>query len=366
MARILYALSGQGRGHTSRVMAISSALRVRGHELCFICGGTARAILEEQGEPIIPVPALRHEVEANRLRLWKTLKANWKHVVLMPWHVRRLAERMAAFEPDLLITDFEVYSVRAARKLGVPVLSLNHQQVVTETTYQLPKQYRHGSLLTGVVINAIAPSKSSHTILTSFFFLPLKNPETTTLVPPIIRPEVQNLTVRQGEHVLVYLNDSAGVEHVLEALEEVDADFILYNVPDPGRSADYPNLTFKEPSLGSFLEDLASCKALVSTAGYTLISEALYLGKPMLVMPNRGIFEQTINALFLEREGLGEAVIDRDLTATDVTTFLGRLSSYEHRLRGRVTIGNEEAVSCIERVLEEVRGLEATALSHPI
>ncbi len=35
MARIIYALSGQGRGHTSRVIAISDELRRRGHEVVF-------------------------------------------------------------------------------------------------------------------------------------------------------------------------------------------------------------------------------------------------------------------------------------------------------------------------------------------
>ena len=56
MARIIYALSGQGRGHTSRVMAISDALRRRSHEVMFCCGGTAQEILKAQGEPVLPVP----------------------------------------------------------------------------------------------------------------------------------------------------------------------------------------------------------------------------------------------------------------------------------------------------------------------
>ena len=56
MARIIYALSGQGRGHTSRVIAISDELRRRGHEVMFCCGGTAQEILETQGEPVLPQP----------------------------------------------------------------------------------------------------------------------------------------------------------------------------------------------------------------------------------------------------------------------------------------------------------------------
>lgn len=356
MARILYALSGQGRGHTSRVMAISGALRERGHEIRFVCGGTAREILEEQGEAVIPVPALRQEMEANQLRVGRTVARNWRRVALMPLLVRRLAEDMTAFAPDLLVTDFEVYSPRAARRIGVPVLSFNHQQVVTETTYDLPAEYRRDARLTSFVINAIAPRDPAHVLLTSFFYPPLKHPERTTLVPPIIRPEVQALTARRGDHVLVYHNDPKGAELFLDALRGVDAPFILYNVPLPERPEDYPNLTFKATSIDGFLEDLATCRAVVCTAGYTLISESLYLGKPALVVPNSGIFEQTLNALFLARDGLGEAVVDRPLTAGDVAGFLSRLPTYEARLQGRVHIGNDEAVACIERVLAEQSG----------
>ncbi|HMB90388.1 MAG TPA: glycosyltransferase family protein, partial [Rhodothermales bacterium] len=116
----------------------------------------------------------------------------------------------------------------------------------------------------------------------------------------------------------------------------------------------YPNLTFKEPSLDGFLEDLATSRAVLCTAGFTLISEALYLGKPLLVVPNRGIFEQTLNALFLKREGLGEAVIGRCITTEDVQHFLSRLDTYEKHLRDRPACGNANAIACIERVLEEV------------
>ena len=45
--------------------------------------------------------------------------------------------------------------------------------------------------------------------------------------------------------------------------------------------------------------------AVVSTAGNQLVGEALYLGKPVLVMPERVNFEQAINAHYLEQSGAG-------------------------------------------------------------
>ncbi len=353
MARIIYALSGQGRGHTSRVIAVSDALRQRGHDVLFCCGGTAREILESQGEAVLPVPPLRQVMEGNEVRLAETMRCNLHEVLNLSETVAQLSEAFLDYRADLLITDFEAFSPRAARRIGLPVLSFNHQQIVTETAYDLPPRHWFHAAITTFAIRMIAPTNPEHILITSFFFPPLKHPERTTLVPPIIRPAVQALTPTRGEHVLVYYNHTDGAGHVLDTLRRVDAPFVVYNFEAPQNAADYPNLQFKEPSLDGFLDDLATSRAVLCTAGFTLTSEALFLGKPLLVVPNRGIFEQTINALFLEAEGLGAAVLDRPVAPRDVETFLKARNAYEARLDARRACGNEAALDCIERVLRK-------------
>ena len=360
MAKIIYALSGQGRGHTSRVIAISEALRQRGHEVLFCCGGTAREVLEGRGEQVLPVPALRQVMQDNEIRLGQTLRKNWQTVLRGPRIVSRLADTFQSHHPDLLITDFEAFSPRAARRVGLPVLSFNHQQVVTETKYDLPVRYWFHAALTRAVISTIAPSHPEHILLSSFFFPPLKAPSRATLIPPIIRPGVQQVTPRSGNHVLVYYNQTGGAERVLHTLRQVDASFIIYNFDPPADPAHYPNMTFKPSSLGGFLEDLARSRAVICTAGFTLISEALYLGKPLLVIPNQGIFEQTLNALALRQEGLGHAVLDRPPTHKDVEHFLEEAPSYANRLQRHRACGNEEAVAFIEQLLSSRGRMPAT------
>ncbi len=360
MARIVYALSGQGRGHTSRVMAISDELRAGGHEIVYCCGGTARDILEAKGEPVVPVPPLRQVLEGNQVRVVETIRSNWDPIVHLGDIVSDLADAFNEIRPDLVITDFEAFSHRAADRLGIPVLSFNHQQIVSETRYELPIKYRIDAALSALAIRLIAPSDPRHILITSFFFPPLKNSDRTTLVPPIIRPGVESIKPRRGEHVLVYYNSTDGADHVLQTLRAVDASFIVYNFPRPESTEDYQNVQFKEPCIDEFLSDLASSRAVISTAGFTLTSEALYLGKPLLVVPNRGIFEQTLNALFLQRNGLGAAVLDRPLTPGDVTDFLSQRKSFESRLLDRASSGNKEAIACIESVL-----LSLTPRPHP-
>jgi len=320
----------------------------------FCCGGTAHEIMHARGEPALVVPALRHAMRGNVLQYGRTFRKNGQAIRKLPQVVTRLADELTTYRPDLLITDFEAFSPRAARRIGLPVLSFNHQQIITETRYTLPASLRLQALVAMSVIKVIAPSKPEHLLLSSFFFPPLKHPSRTTLVPPIIRPAVQNLQPRQADHVLVYYNQPDESSHVLDQLRRIDAEFIVYNFDPPGPAQTYPNLVFKQPSLDGFLADLASSKAVVCTAGFTLISEALYLGKPLLVVPNRGIFEQTLNALFLQRENLGEAVLGRSLQRQDLSSFLSRCDRYAERLRNRPACGNKEAVACIEGVLSRL------------
>lgn len=362
MARIVYALSGQGRGHTSRGLAIAAALRDRGHEILFCGGATARDILEDQNEPIVSVPALRQVMKANRVQYGRTLWCNGKTLLRASAVVNRLETAFRAFGPDLLITDFEAFSPHAARRLGLPVLSFNHQQVVTEMKYRLPLRYWPGKLLTTAAIRLIAPRDPAHVLLTSFFFGDLKHPARTTLVPPIIRPAVQTLTPSTGDHVLVYFNHADGAQNAIDVLGQVDAQFIVYC--DTPAAASLPaNVTCKSPCLDGFLDDLAASRAVICTAGFTLISEALYLGKPLLVAPNGGIFEQTLNALFLKREGLGKAVMHRPLTPKDVKALLKRRHSYRERLQNYAPCGNQKAVECIEENLMHPR---FTPASRPV
>ena len=133
MAHVLYALSGQGRGHTSRGLAVAAGLRARGHRVTFCGGGTARAVLEAGGEPVVPSPTLRQVMRWNRLLLLTTGARNAGLVLRARRVVDGLEDAVRALGVDLVVSDFDAFAWRAADRLGLPVVTVDHQQVVTET-----------------------------------------------------------------------------------------------------------------------------------------------------------------------------------------------------------------------------------------
>lgn len=349
MARILYAFSAQGRGHRSRATTVANELRARGHAVRYVCGGWARRELAAEGEDPIEVPVLRQILHENRVRIRASVAANWRTVLGQRTTIAALAREFADFRADFLITDFEAFSSRAAELLRLPILSFNHQQIVTHTRYRVPLRDRADAAFTSLVIGLVAPRRPDRVLISSFYFPPVKDPRTTRIIDPIIRPIVSSTPATRGPHVLVYHNDSAGEEALLGELGRVDCPFVVYGF-DAKAAADAPaNLEFRPTSEEGFLADLASARAVLCTAGFTLMAEALHLGKPMLVTPNRGIFEQRLNAIYLEREGLGLATLGGRPCAADLRRLLARDEELRERIEGRHATGNAAAIAEIEQ-----------------
>ena len=176
MARIAYALCGQGRGHTSRGLATAKALRARGHEILFFGGGMAEEILGARDEAVIRVPVLRTVLRDNAVHAASTVAANWPTIANFERTVARLVDALRSFDPHLLITDFEPSSWRAAERLKIPTISFNHQQVVTETVYELPAEHWLDAQVAKAIIGILAPRSPERLLVTSFFFPPVRRP----------------------------------------------------------------------------------------------------------------------------------------------------------------------------------------------
>lgn len=102
-----------------------------------------------------------------------------------------------------------------------------------------------------------------------------------------------------------------------------------------------------------FVEDLASCTGLVTTAGNQLIGEAIHLGKPVLAMPEPGNYEQHINAHFIRESGAGMVVDDpHALTVDALRRLLARLPDIESRQAPLRSDGTEHAARWVESLLE--------------
>src|SRR5690606_31138562 len=223
--------------------------------LLFCAGGGAGELLAAQGREVVDVPVLRHLMHNNEIRLWTSLFSMGMQTVATRDVAGRLAQRFGEFEPDLLISDFESYSIRAAKRIGVPLMCFNHQQVLTHTRYEVPNRYAWDAWVARLVVNTAMPRRPEHVLVSSFFYPPLRDPKGSTLVAPILRRAVREIEPTRSEHVLVYHNDPTGLVSLLEAMGAIqDQRFIAYNFDTSAFAPErFANVEFKTPNVEGFL-----------------------------------------------------------------------------------------------------------------
>ena len=180
-------------------------------------------------------------------------------------------------------------------------------------------------------------------VITTFFRPPLLRGR-TKLVPPIVRPEIVEARPRRGEHLVVY---SGGSEALIDVLRDAGVPCRVYGMRDgPLVGTTDGNLDFRARSVDGFLEDLVTARGVITGGGFSLLSEAVYLGKPVLSVPLQGRFEQLMNARYLQREGYG--ICAPSIDAATMQAFLDGLDGFHERLSAYEQDGNREAIASIE------------------
>ena len=345
--RILYGVVGEGMGHATRSKVVLEHLRGLGHKVKIVVSGRAFAFLRKHFDDVVEIRGLTiHYQDGAMARDISVLKNLLVAPGLFLTNAKAYLEQVAAFDPHLCISDFDSFSHVFGRLFGRPVISLDHQHVIDRCAHplrirdRLPRDFA----LTKAFVRAKMPG-CAHYVVTSFYRPPPKR-ECTTIVGPILRPEVMALAPTSGDHVLVYQTAVATAELIAALRAIPEQRFVVY-ARNLGEADRVENVTIRAFDEQRFLEDLASARAVITNGGYTLMSEALYLGKPILSMPLRHQGEQELNAAYLDELGLGFAMpgLDVERIRRFVTAQLSTT---------RLPAGNARAFDTIDRLLEEV------------
>ncbi len=360
MSTLFYAVSGEGRGHAARACTLIEDLR-DDHRIVLYAPDLAYDMLEPHYRgteiEVRQIPGLRFHYSADR-RL-QYLKTGWEslgYITGLPRLLARLERDFEADEPDLVLTDFEPSLPRVAQRCGVPFVSLDHQHfLVTYDLGSLPFYLRSYAALMALFVRAYFQGQT-HSIVSSFYFPRLKaGLKRVTQIGVLLRREIIWARPESGSHLLAYLRRQPPAP-VLDALAGCGCEVRVYGMGERSRQG---RLSFHRASLQGFAEDLASSRALITTAGNQLLGEALYLGKPVLAMPEPGNREQEINAHFLDRSGAGMAMSMKELTGSTIRKFLDGAGSLRPRVDRNVLCGNPEALRIIRQHLAAPSQIQA-------
>ncbi len=330
MSKIIYGVQGEGRGHSSRSKIIIEHLLAAGHEVRIFTSHKGYDYLSQFFDSVTNIMGLGFVFDGDKLDLLGTIQKNIQDGTSDAGHTFKvLIENLTSFKPDLAITDFEPFVPYAKSLSNIPFISINHQHVISQYKLEYPHPWRGDYLKARAVINNMYWF-ADHYYVTSFFFPPHRNKyrDRSSLIGPMLRREVLEQTPTNEGHLLIYVTTSEA-DKVLELVRGLDHPFIAYGF-DKGETVE-GNITFKPPSTDQFLRDAASSRAIITNGGYTLISEALYLGKPVYSLPINQQFEQMLNGYYLQKLGYG--LYDLSPRRNRLDMFLAGIPWFEKNIR---------------------------------
>lgn len=345
MAKIVYGISGSGSGHSSRAREIMTHLKNEGHEILGVSYDRGYENLKNDFD-MFNVPGLHIVAIQNRVSKLQTAIKNLKSLTGGIAKFRDFKEAVFKdFNPDIVLCDFEPLTAYMASHYDLPLVSIDNQHRMRYMEYPCPSHLKKDALITETVIRAFVP-KPDISLVTTFYYGDVKN-DRTFLFPPILRKSVLDARPSNEGHILVYFTQE--FESFMNLLKEFTQEYFL--VYGAGREGNDKNLNFRPFSLDGFLTDLASSKAVISTAGFTLMTEALYLSKPMLALPMGGQFEQELNAHLLAKLNYGKN--GRKADVESIGEFFYRLPEYLSNINNYPKQNNSSILSKIDELLSE-------------
>ncbi len=308
--KILYGVQGTGNGHISRARALNKYLREFNVDVDYIFSGRERDKyfdMEEFGDWSC-YKGLTFIHEAGELKILRTLKNA---------QLRQLWRDINSLDIegyDLIITDFEPITAWAARRKGKTCIGVGHQYAFC---HSVP---RRGEDFVGKkIMELFAPAKESLGLHWHHFGQPI--------LPPIVDMDhIEDPAVQ--DKILVYLGFEASDDVIALLQPFTDYQFCYYGAFKEPQQVGH--ITLKPLSREGFKYDLATSSGVICNAGFELSSEAIQLGKKLLVKPLMGQLEQLSNARAMEELDLAMTMnnLDPEITENWLKNFEAKHVQY--------------------------------------
>ncbi len=343
MANILYGVNGEGAGHSTRSREVILHLQRQGHKVVAASFDRGLRNLSDICE-VLEIHGFRFTYVNNAVRYNRTLARSLFQARKATRGITELTQVIDERGIELVITDYEPLTCRAGRRRKLPVISIDNQHILTHFKVATPSHYRTDATAAKVLTRLMTPY-AHHYLVTSFFDAPGRR-RNSELVPPILRQQIRDAVPSTDGSILVYVTSPA--PQLIKVLASVRAEFIAYGFNREGREG---NILYKKPGFETFFDDLVSAQAIIANAGFSLVTEALHLGKPYLAVPVKNQFEQIFNAFWLGRTGYG--AFWEELTKERVESFLFNIPHFREKLAAYPRTSNRELFTKLDALIAE-------------
>jgi uncharacterized protein (TIGR00661 family) len=304
--RFLFIVQGEGRGHLTQAISLADILRRHGHEVVETLVGKSHSrelpefFRRKMNTPIrvYDAPSFIFGKDKKHIDAMKTFLYNVNPQKLKRYgdSIELIYQRVKQQKPDMVVNFYEILPgfTQLRFRIEVPFVNIGHQYLLRHPDYA----YGRGDHLMLLRLHAILSSIGAAKILAlSFYPMKQHHREHIIVVPPLLRKEVLELKPCAGDYILGYMLNQ-GYENEIRAWHKKHPEINLHFFWDKKDTPAVLNVddTFTLHTIDdeAFLKYMAECRGYITTAGFESVCEALYLDKPVMLIPAH--IEQEINA----------------------------------------------------------------------
>jgi hypothetical protein len=353
MKHVLFLVNGLGLGNATRCHAIMQKLVEAGVRCSVATSGNGLWYFRQQRDVDDPVELnpLHYGTAHGRISIVRSLLSVPEYITAIRGSARIIETVMDNLKPDAVVID-STYVHRRGRTRHVPFLAVNNADVV-HTLYRRyddrPKSIRlqfHAVEELDFLYHRIVPDVS----LSPRLDMPAEAPPAPYYrIGPIVRPACRpSLTNGPAKRILIMLSGSrfGTPVNLKRAPAGCSVDIVARPAPDgqvPER-CHYLGRVLNTPELA------ADADLLVVNGGFSAVSEAFVMRKPVIVIPVPNHAEQWVNARTICELGVGMMAREEDLEDT-LTKALARIDSFRSAY-ARLPTAPDGAQQAARRILE--------------
>lgn len=288
--RMLYALQGTGNGHLARALQIVPWLKEEFDQVDVLMSGIQTDIKAEF--------ELKYRFHGLSFVFGKNGGVSYVQSAKQskPFRLLQDIRTIDLSNYDVILNDFEPITAWACKRNSWPILGLSHQAaVIHKDAPKAPKVDR----VANWILHNYAPAKQS----IGFHFEPFAD----NILPPILTNDIFEGAISNKDHITVYLPAYSNTQLIQFFKQVPELNFECFSkhcrVEEKGM-----NYLIKPINREAYTESLKRSKMAFLGAGFEGPSEALALGKKLLVIPMSNQYEQHLNAMYLNKMGYNSAL----------------------------------------------------------
>ncbi len=325
--KYLFIVQGEGRGHMTQAITLSQILRAQGHEVVGVMVGKS----ERREIPGFFYDKIGARVEAyespnflvdgknKKIKIGPSILYNIGKSRSFLKSLSQINQMVKDNKPDVIINFYDMLAglYMLFYNPSLKYYCIGHQYLLKHPEFQFPKGYKTDRFLLNMSSNitAIRATKLLALSFKPMTDLPRKK---IYVVPPLLRSELRNLNISNEGFIHGYMLNSGYAEDI-EQWHNKNTNVTLHFFWDkkdaPVELKVKENLTFHRIDDQKFLDYMSRSAGYSSTAGFESICEAMYMGKPIMMVPTYGHFEQLCNAHDAVLAGAGIHCEHFDLSA---------------------------------------------------